>query len=220
MGPNAYFSSPGAAVRQGMASSDYRNGKESSLMEYRILGRTGLAVSPITIGTWQLAGPLFFGGKPDGHPDPGKDYVLRLIRELGERGINSIDTAEQYGNGESERRVGEAIQGRRDRWIVSTKFGYRVAPDGTRVDDSGPDTIMSSLEGSLRRLRTDYIDIYLFHCAPRLADLDTSRNVLEQAKAQGKIRYSGISTGNVELTPDTFETCHAGRSTVPNEPAR
>ncbi len=169
-------------------------------MENRILGRTGLSVSPICIGAWQLAGPLSFNGKPDGHPDPGKENVLRLVRELGERGINCIDTAEQYGDGESERRVGEAIKGQRERWIVSTKFGYRVAPNGTRIDDSSPGTIMSSLEGSLRRLRTDYVDIFLFHCAPQLSDLDASRAVLEQAKKQGKVRFTGISTGNVELT--------------------
>lgn len=61
-------------------------------------------------------GPLSFNGQPDGHPDPGKRQVLRLIRGLGDMGVNFIDTAEQYGNGESERRVGEAIRGHRDKW--------------------------------------------------------------------------------------------------------
>lgn len=168
-------------------------------MNYRLLGNTGIRVSPICIGAWQLGGPLFFDGKPDGHPDPGREYVLKMIRELGERGINFIDTAEQYGNGESERRVGEAIKGQRNRWIISTKFGYRVAPDGCRQDDSSPPTIMSSLEGSLKRLSTDSIDIYLFHCVPKMKDLDESRIILEKAKEQGKIRFYGISTGNFEL---------------------
>jgi aryl-alcohol dehydrogenase-like predicted oxidoreductase len=168
-------------------------------MEYRKLGRTALRVSPICIGTWQLAGPLFFDGTPDGHPDPGKQNVLRLIQQLHDRGVNFIDTAEQYGGGESERRVGEAISHERDAWIVSTKFGYRVASDGSREDDSSPATIMSSLEGSLRRLRTDHVDIYLFHCPPRTSDLDASREVLERAREQGKIRYYGISTSNLDL---------------------
>jgi len=66
------------------------------------LGKTGLQVSPICIGAWQLAGPLWFDGKPDGHPNPGKRAVLRMIRELGDMGVNFIDTAEQYGNGESQ----------------------------------------------------------------------------------------------------------------------
>jgi aryl-alcohol dehydrogenase-like predicted oxidoreductase len=168
-------------------------------MENRILGRTGLSVSPICIGAWQLAGPLAFGGQPDGHPDPGKENVLRLIRAIGDMGVNCIDTAEQYGNGESERRVGEALQGQRERWIVSTKFGYRVGPDGRREDDSSPPTILRSLEGSLKRLRTDYIDIYLYHCAPKPEDLIEGHAVLERARSQGKVRFYGISTGKAEL---------------------
>ncbi len=168
-------------------------------MEYRKLGKTELMVSPICIGAWQLGGPLAFDGQADGHPDPGKKNVLQMIAALGERGINCIDTAEQYGNGESERRVGEAIKGRRDRWVLSTKFGYRVASDGSREDDSSPPTILPSLEGSLRRLGTDVIDIYLYHCAPDIADLDQSRGILEQAKKDGKIRFYGISTGDCEL---------------------
>lgn len=168
-------------------------------MEYRQLGTTDLMVSPICIGGWQLAGPLAFNGRPDGHPDPGKENVLRLIAELGERGVNCIDTAEQYGGGESERRVGQATWGQRDRWIISTKFGYRVGPHGEREDDSSPPTILASLEGSLKRLRTDRIDIYLYHCAPDVADLEAAREILAAAKKAGKIRYYGISTGNLDL---------------------
>lgn len=163
------------------------------------LGNTGISVSPLTIGAWQLGGPLAFDGEPDGHPDPGKENVIRMIRELGDLGINAIDTAEQYSAGESERRVGEAIQGHRDEWVVSTKFGCRVGPGGTRIDDSSPPTILSSLEGSLKRLGTDHIDIYLYHCAPDVEDLDEGRVVLEQAKEQGKIRAYGISGNNPEL---------------------
>jgi aryl-alcohol dehydrogenase-like predicted oxidoreductase len=174
-------------------------------MEYRELGATGLWVSPICIGGWQLAGPLAFEGKPDGHPDPGKENVLHLIRELGERGINCIDTAEQYGNGESERRVGQAIEGHRDRWILSTKFGYRVGTDGNREDDSSPPTIMPSLEGSLKRLKTDYVDIYLYHCPPKIQDLPESREILERARQQGKIRFYGISTKHFELIKNLYE---------------
>ncbi|MBL7215516.1 MAG: aldo/keto reductase [Phycisphaerae bacterium] len=168
-------------------------------MDYRKLGKTELMVSPLCIGGWQLAGPLFFDGKPDGHPDPGEENVLRLIRELGDRGINFIDTAEQYGNGESERRVGKAIEGKRNQWIISTKFGYRVAPDGSREDDSSPPTILPSLEGSLKRMQTDMIDIYLYHCAPKTDDLEQSREILECAKKEGKIRFYGISTNDFNL---------------------
>jgi aryl-alcohol dehydrogenase-like predicted oxidoreductase len=122
-----------------------------------------------------------------------------MIQELGDMGINFIDTAEQYGKGESERRVGEAIRGQRDRWIISTKFGYRVGADGGRDDSSSPDTIIPSIEGSLRRLGTDYVDIYLYHCPPALSELEAGKSVLEKLVQQGKCRYYGISTNNIRL---------------------
>jgi aryl-alcohol dehydrogenase-like predicted oxidoreductase len=171
-------------------------------MKLNALGKTGIEVSPITIGAWQLGGPLFFDGKPDGHPDPGKENVIRMIHELGDLGVNAIDTAEQYSAGDSERRVGEALKGRRDQWVVSSKFGYRVGPNNTRDDGSQPETIMPSLDGSLKRLGTDFIDVYLYHCAPEIEWLDEGRAVLEQAKARGKIRAYGISTNNAELVEE------------------
>jgi aryl-alcohol dehydrogenase-like predicted oxidoreductase len=168
-------------------------------MEMRALGKTGIRVSPITIGAWQLGGPLFFDGKPDGHPDPGETNVIRMIHELGDLGVNAIDTAEQYGAGESERRVGKALKDRRDRWVISTKFGYRVGANNTREDDSSPDTILPSLEGSLKRLGTDYVDIFLYHCAPKPEAISIGKAVLDGAKAQGKIRAYGISTGKISV---------------------
>ena len=174
-------------------------------MKYVTLGKTGIEVSPITIGAWQLGGPLTFDGQPDGHPDPGKANVITMIRELGDLGVNAIDTAEQYSAGESERRVGEALKGQRDKWVISTKFGYRVGLNNTRIDDSTPPTILPSLEGSLKRLDTDCIDILLYHCEPNRADLETSREILETAKAQGKIRAYGISTNNLEIIKPMIE---------------
>jgi aryl-alcohol dehydrogenase-like predicted oxidoreductase len=168
-------------------------------MEKQILGKTGIKVSPLTIGSWQLGGPLFFDGKPDGHPDPGKENVIRMIHELGDLGVNAIDTAEQYSAGESERRVGEALKGRRDQWVISTKFGYRVGENNTRIDDSSPETIMPSLEGSLKRMGTDFIDVYLYHCPPEAEQLEAGRAELEKAKTQGKIRSYGISTNDFQL---------------------
>lgn len=168
-------------------------------MTLNTLGSTGLQVSPLCVGTWQLAGPVNFDGKPDGHLDPGKEEAIRLIRELGDRGLNFIDCAEQYGDGEAERRTGLALKGQRDQWIISTKFGYRVGPGVTRIDDSSPPTILPSLEGSLQRLQTDYLDVYLYHCAPDPNDLAEAREILEQARAQGKIRFFGISTGSLDL---------------------
>lgn len=174
-------------------------------MTLRTLGKTGLEVSPLCVGTWQLAGPVNFDGEPDGHPDPGKDNAIRMIRQLGDRGLNFIDTAEQYGAGEAERRTGEALKGQREKWIISTKFGYRVGPGVTRIDDSSPPTILSSLEGSLDRLQTDCIDIYLYHCAPDVADLAEAREILEGARQAGKVRFFGISTGCLEMSKALHE---------------
>lgn len=168
-------------------------------MEQRALGRTGIQVSPITVGAWQLGGPLSLDGEVDGHPDPGESNVIRMIHALEDLGVNAIDTAEQYSAGESERRVGRALADRRERWVVSTKFGYRVGPDLSREDDSSPESILPSLEGSLQRLGTDYIDIFLYHCAPHPDEVAAGRAVLERARERGMIRAYGISTGRMPI---------------------
>jgi aryl-alcohol dehydrogenase-like predicted oxidoreductase len=165
-------------------------------MEYRLLGRTNLKVSAIAIGTWQLSGPLLLNGHHDGYPEIGQDRAVNLIRACEDLGINLIDSAEIYGAGEGEKRVGEAIRGRRDRWILSTKFGIRCGENNKRVVSANPDTITSSLEDSLRRLQTDYVDIYLYHTDPALELIDEGREVLETLKQEGKLRFYGISTNN------------------------
>jgi aryl-alcohol dehydrogenase-like predicted oxidoreductase len=165
-------------------------------MEYRILGRTGLNVSVLGVGMWQLSGPLSLDGKADGFPDVGKDKAIALIHACGDLGINFIDAAEIYGGGEGERRVGEAIRGKRDRWIVSTKFGIRRGSNGERITNAQPDTIRASLENSLKRLQTDYVDIYLYHCEPDSHAIAEGKEVLDTLKQEGKLRFYGISTDN------------------------
>ncbi len=155
-------------------------------------------VSEIGVGAWQLGGPLVLDGKVDGHPELGRDYCIRLIRDAGDLGINFVDTAEQYANGESERRVGEALEGRRDQWILGTKFGNQVGPNGERVQDASPERVPVSLEGSLRRLRTDYIDIYVYHIAPKPGEAEKVAEILLKAKSEGKLRAVGISTNDLQ----------------------
>lgn len=168
-------------------------------MEYRILGRTGIRVSAFGIGTWQLSGPVQIDGVPDGYPDRGETHALELIRGCGDLGINLIDTAEIYGDGEGERRVGKAVRGQRDRWIVATKFGLRRGAAGNRIEDPSPETIARSLEGSLRRLQTDYVDIFLYHSAPRAEHLAAGKDTLERLKRDGKIRAYGVSSNDVPV---------------------
>ncbi|MBW4481997.1 MAG: aldo/keto reductase [Tildeniella torsiva UHER 1998/13D] len=163
------------------------------------MGKTNLQVSVFGIGTYQLSGPVSLDGKADGFPDVGHDAAISLIHACEEMGINLIDSAEIYGAGEGERRVGKAIQGRRDRWLLSTKFGWRRGATGNRITDSHSSTIRSSLEGSLRRLNTDYIDIYLYHTPPALDDIDQGINILETLKQEGKIRHYGISTDDSRI---------------------
>src|SRR5262245_34585926 len=160
-------------------------------MEHRVLGRTGLRVSAFGVGNWQLSGPVQIEGVPDGYPDRGEAHAVELIRGCGDLGINLIDTAEVYGDGEGERRVGKAVKGQRDRWIIATKFGIRRGPAGNRIEDPSPETIAPSLEGSLRRLETDYIDILLYHSPPRSEQLAAGKDVLDRLKREGKIRAYG-----------------------------
>lgn len=168
-------------------------------MKKRSLGRTGIAVSEIGIGAWQLGGPLTLDGRADGHPDLGADCAIDLIRRVGELGVNFIDTAEQYGAGESERRVGRAIAGARDRWVVCTKWGAWQGPNGERMNDASAARLPQSLEGSLRRLGTDYLDVYLYHVPPAPGEAERAAERLHQLKREGKVRAVGISTNDLGL---------------------
>ena len=145
-----------------------------------------------------MGGPLMLDGKVDGHPDLGHDYCVKLIRDAGELGVNFIDTAEQYGAGESERRVGEALEGQRDKWIIGTKFGAQVGPNGERINDVSAERVPVSLEGSLRRLRTDYIDVYVYHTPPKRGEAEKVAEFLQKAKEEGKVRAVGISTNDLQ----------------------
>jgi aryl-alcohol dehydrogenase-like predicted oxidoreductase len=165
-------------------------------LEFRVLGKTNLRVSALSIGSWQISGPLILEGRADGFPDPGRRQVIDLIRSCEELGLNLIDTAELYGDGEGERRIGEAVRGRRDRWILATKFGMRKGASGQRIVDSHPRVIRPSLESSLRRLQTDHVEIYLYHSPPDTSTIPEARDTLEVLKKEGKICFYGISTND------------------------
>ena len=121
-------------------------------MEYRLLGRTGVSVSPLCLGT------MMFG--PWGNDD--RADAIRVIHRALDAGINFVDTADVYSGGVSEEIVGEALQGRRDDVVLATKF---FMPMGDRPNHSGGSRkwIMQEAENSMRRLKTDYIDLYQVH---------------------------------------------------------
>ncbi|MGV2181467.1 aldo/keto reductase [Rhizobium rhizogenes] len=160
-------------------------------MRYRQLGGTGLKVSVLSLGTAN------FGAS--GNPDRAE--AQKVIHRSLDVGINLIDTNDVYSNGEAEEIVGIALKGRRDDIIVSTKFG---SPTGPEVNRSGASRrwIMQAVESSLRRLQTDWIDIYHLHRFSPDCDLDETLETLTDLVRQGKIRYFGSSSTSA---PDIVE---------------
>jgi aryl-alcohol dehydrogenase-like predicted oxidoreductase len=163
-------------------------------MEYRSLGRTGMHVSPLCLGA------MMFGawGEPD------HDTSIKIIHSALDAGINFIDTADVYSQGESEVIVGKALaNGRRDDVILATKFHGQMgvstsAPMGTKGDPNRQGNsrrwIVSEVENSLRRLNTDWIDLYQVHRPDADTDIEETLSALTDLQRQGKIRAFGSST--------------------------
>lgn len=152
-------------------------------MNYRPFGRTGVKVSPFALGA------MMFGGM--GNPD--HDECIRMIHQALDAGINFIDTADRYSQGESEIIVGKALKGRRENIVVGTKF---FGPMGSDPNQSGSSRrwITTAVEDSLRRLGTDYIDLYQLHRPTPDTDIDETLSILSDLLRAGKIRMIGTST--------------------------
>src|SRR5437016_8707287 len=152
-------------------------------MENRTLGRTGIRVSTLCLGA------MMFGGW--GNPD--HDDCIRIMHTALDAGINFVDTADVYSGGVSEEIVGEALQGRRDDVVLATKF---FMPMGDRPNHSGGSRkwIMQEAENSLRRLKTDYIDLYQVHRPSATTDVGETLGALTDLVRHGKVRYIGSSS--------------------------
>jgi aryl-alcohol dehydrogenase-like predicted oxidoreductase len=153
-------------------------------MEYRSLGRTGMQVSPLCLGA------MMFGeiGEPD------HDVSVKIIHTALDAGINFIDTADVYSNGESEEIVGKALaDGRRDDVILATKFHGDMGSDPNEKGNSRR-WIIREVENSLRRLQTDWIDLYQVHRPSPDTDVEETLSALTDLQRQGKIRAFGSST--------------------------
>ena len=176
-------------------------------METRRLGRSGIQVSALGMGCWAIGGPWIMtqpGGRPFGagwgKTDDGES--VRAIHAALDAGVALFDTAASYGAGHSERILGVALKGRRDQAVIATKFGHlvneadqTVYPDDTQILAN----VRSDVESSLRRLGTDWIDIYQLHQAAYDPEPAVElRAVLEELVQAGKIRWYGWSTDQVD----------------------
>jgi aryl-alcohol dehydrogenase-like predicted oxidoreductase len=149
-------------------------------MEYRRLGRSGLKVSEIGLGGNN------FGGRAD------EESSLNIINHALEMGINFVDTADMYAQGRSEELVGKAVNGKRSQVVIATKFGYpgSVGPSEQR---GSRNYILRAVDASLRRLNTDYIDLYYIHYPDSETPIEETLRALDDLVRTGKVRYIGCS---------------------------
>ncbi len=152
-------------------------------MELRTLGRTGVEVTPLCLGA------MMFGAW--GNPD--HDDSIRIVHRALDAGINFVDTADVYSAGESEEIVGKALAGRRDQVVLATKVHGRMG-DGPNRSGISRRWILQEVENSLRRLQTDWIDLYQIHRPEPDTDVDETLGALTDLVRAGKIRYLGSST--------------------------
>ncbi|HYR80396.1 MAG TPA: aldo/keto reductase [Candidatus Dormibacteraeota bacterium] len=166
-------------------------------MEYRKFGQTGVDISGIGFGCWEIGGG--YGSIEE------TDFIKAINRAL-EIGINSFDTAEAYGFGASEKSLAKALGSRRKDAVITTKFGVGY-PDAPNYRDSTRKRVMESIEKSLKALNTDYVDVYLIHWPDRNVPFEEPMRALDDLVKQGKVRAVGLS--NFKL--NEIEACMKSR---------
>jgi aryl-alcohol dehydrogenase-like predicted oxidoreductase len=150
-------------------------------MEYRLLGKSDLNISRISFGAMSLKN--------------GEQTNIEIIQQALENGINFFDTADLYDKGKNEEVLGKALKGKRDKVLIATKVGNQWRADGSAWDwNPNPQYILDSIEKSLRRLQTEYVDLYQLHGGTIDDPSDEIIDVFEKLKREGKIRYYGISS--------------------------
>jgi aryl-alcohol dehydrogenase-like predicted oxidoreductase len=154
-------------------------------MKYRKLGNTGLIVSEVALGTMQFGGKMNMGNL-------GQEDTSRMVKLALDKGINFIDTADVYSRGESEILVGNALRGVRQEIVLATKVRLPMS-DNLNRSGAARVNILREVEGSLRRLQTDYIDLYQVHGWDSNTPLEETLRTLDDIVRQGKVRYIGLS---------------------------
>ena len=159
-----------------------------SLTSYVTLGRSGLRVSPFTLGTMTFGEDLGWGASPE--------ESAKILAAYLDQGGNSVDTANVYTNGHAEVIVGDYLASRpavRDQIVLGTKFFWNLRPGDPNGGGPGRKAVIQQLENSLRRLRTDYVDIYWLHNFDPVTPVEETLRVLDDLVTAGKVRYVGFS---------------------------
>lgn len=185
----------------------------------RKLGKSGIEVSALGLGCWAIGGIWNFLGSPAGWGNIDENEAIRAINFALEKGVNFYDTAANYGCGQSERILGKAFKDKRDKIVIATKFGYNVDEANKTVYTYGKSEeesdvmghVRSDLEKSLKRLQTDYIDVYLLHIwGLTIKRALKVREELEDLVKEGKIRTYGWSTDRTDAVKAFSNTPHSG----------
>ena len=167
-------------------------------MEYRPFGNTGLNVSTVGFGCWEMGG---------GYGSLDEAEAIAAVHTALDLGINLFDTAEGYGFGRSEELLAKALGNRRRDVIVVTKFGVAYDNDRPRGADGSRSRVKSSIEERLTALGTDYIDVYLVHWPDRKTPFDETMQALDEIVQEGKARYVGLCN----FKPHELQACHTAR---------
>jgi len=163
----------------------------------RKIGRSGIEVSALGLGCWAIGGPFFMDGKYDGWGDIDDNESIKAIHKAIELGINFLDTSDAYGIGHSEEVIGKVLSGKRNEVIIATKFGFfgNEATKTLHGVNVTSDYIERACDASLKRLKTDYIDVYQLHVGDLpISDIESVCQVLDKLVSKGKIRTYGWST--------------------------
>ncbi|MGH9456785.1 MAG: aldo/keto reductase [Thermoanaerobaculia bacterium] len=163
-------------------------------MKYRTLGSTGISVSEIGFGGWAIGGATDAQGVPIGWAKANDDDSLAALRRARDLGVTFFDTADIYGQGRSESLMGIVLSRHRDAVTIATKVGNVRTSSGSVIKDFSKRHIFYAIDGSLKRLRSEYVDLYQLH-NPTLADLERGeiQEAMEMLQSIGKVRYWGVS---------------------------
>src|SRR5205085_12613993 len=163
-------------------------------MQQRSLGNTGIRVSEIGFGAWAIGGAAEASGTPLGWGRTNDDESLAAIRRARDLGVTFFDTADSYGFGRSESLLGIVLSRKRQDVVIATKVGVTRSADTALRKDCSKQHIFSAIDGSLRRLRSDYVDLYQAH-NPTIEQLrrEEIQEAMERLQEIGKVRYWGIS---------------------------